>query len=58
MLKKGKLIEDGDVPMARYSVRLTIRQKRVAKKLGQGNLGAGIRILINSYVVENKKPPS
>lgn len=50
---KEKLPEDGDAMMKRYSIRLSFRQKRIACKLGDGNLGAGIRGLINRNATVN-----
>jgi hypothetical protein len=50
--KKGRPLEFQDSPMSVYTVRLPAWYAIRARKLGQGNLGNGIRIAIERAVRE------
>lgn len=45
-----------DAPMSNYSARLTAWHARHARRAGDGSLSAGLRLLIEEYVLRNKKP--
>ena len=47
---QGRKIIDGTVPMDVYPVRLTARQARCARRIGEGNLSAGVRIAIEEKI--------
>lgn len=51
--------KDGqDTPLVNCAIRLTFKQMRTAKKLGGGNLSAGVRLALDRVIfgVEIKYP--
>ncbi len=48
-----KLDENQDEPCKKYDVRLTFRLGRIAKKLGGGNLSAGIRAALERAAAQD-----
>lgn len=45
----GRKPIDGDAAMATYQARLTGRQARKARRIGEGNVSEGIRRAIEEY---------
>lgn len=51
---RPKIIPDQRCPLEKYDVRLSFKQARQARKLGEGNLSAGIRLAIE---IASESPP-
>jgi len=50
----GRKPIDGDSAMATYQARLTGRQARKARRIGEGNVSEGVRRAIDGH---KEKPP-
>ena len=48
---QGRKIIDGAIPMEVYPIRVSIRQARKARKIGNGNMSAGFRIALDAFII-------
>lgn len=53
-LGRPKICPDQECPLEKYDVRLSFKHARQARKIGDGNLSAGIRIALE---VASQNPP-